>query len=192
MSDKHCSLYAHILILSKTNYQNWALKVKAYLAPNRHVRVLCRTIVEGVEIDPSPPDPDDEDEFNSWMKSEQVTLGIMIATATDLHFEICHSYKCGLAWGLWHAVEECHVVEDASLCYNTWMDLFAVRKVVGEPYCDMFRCIEAARSKIVCVTPANLSMKEQFDEITLFSTLNALPHDDLLCHQLTAQSNITL
>ena len=84
------------------------------------------------------------------------------------------------------------MVEDASLRYDAWMDLFAVRKAVGESYCDMFCRIEAARSKIVHVTPADLSSKEQFDEITLFSALNALPHDDLLCHQLTAQSNITL
>ena len=192
MSDEPRSSYAHVPILSKTNYQNWALKVKAYLAPNRHVRVLRRTVVEGVETDPSPPDPDDVDEFDSWMKSEQVALGIMIATATDLHFEICHTYECGPAWGLWRAIEECHVVEDASLRYDAWMDLFAVRKAVGESYCNMFRRIEAARSKIVRVTPADLSSKEQFDEITLFSALNALPHDDLLRRQLTAQSNITL
>ena len=59
----------------------WALKVKAYLAPNDHARVIRREIVGN--------DEDDYD-YAKWVKSEQVALGLIIGTATDLHFETCH------------------------------------------------------------------------------------------------------
>ena len=67
----------------------WALKVKAYLAPNDHARVIRREIVGNAEIDPIPPDEGDDD-YAKWVKSEQVALGLIIGTATDLHFETCH------------------------------------------------------------------------------------------------------
>ena len=56
MSDDLRSAYAHVPILTKDNCPLWALKVKAYLAPNDHVRVIRRTVVEGVEVDPEPPE----------------------------------------------------------------------------------------------------------------------------------------
>jgi hypothetical protein len=191
MSDELRSAYAHVPILVKDNYPVWALKVKAYLAPNDHVRVIRRQVLDdGTQGGPMPPE--DADDLERWNKSECVALGLIIGTATDLHFELCHAHETGCAWDLWRAIEDCHVLQDASLRYEAWMMLFAVRKTPDEPYCDMFRRVEDARNRIVRVTPANLSSKQQFDEISLFTALHALPPDDLLRRQLTSQRDVSL
>jgi len=70
--------------------------------------------------------------------------------------------------------------------------LFAVRKAPDEGYCDMYRRNEEARNRIVRATPADLTSKQQFDEISLFSALHALPQDDLLRRQLVGQKEICL
>jgi len=120
MSDEMCSSYAHIPILVKDNYPAWALKVKAYLAPNDHVRVIRHEVLEdGSEVDPTPPDADDDPEASkAWKKSEEVALGLMIGTATDLHFELCHAHERGRAWSLWCTIEEYHVLQDVSLRFD--------------------------------------------------------------------------
>lgn len=190
--DTHArSAYAHVPTLTKDNYPLWALRVKAYLAPNDHGRVICREFVGLVEVDPIAPSPQDAG-YDAWVKSEQVASGLIIGTAADLHFEICHAHERSPAWDLWVAIENCHIVQDASLRYDAWMGLFAVRKAPGETYCDMYRRIETARSKIVRVTPPTLTITERFDEIALFTGLNAMPPDDPLRSQLTSQGNLTL
>ena len=72
------------------------------------------------------------------------------------------------------------MLQGASLRYEAWMALFAVRKSPADSYCDMFHRIEDACNKIVRVTPSDLIVKQQFDEISLFTALHALPPDDLL------------
>src|SRR5258706_4619787 len=191
MPDDLRSAYAHVPVLTRENYPLWALKVKAYLAPNDHVRVIRREIVGNAEIDPAPPDKDNTD-YDKWVKSEQMALGLIISTASNLHFEICHTFERGPAWSLWHAIKDSHMLQDANLWYEAWMALFTVRKTPTESYCDMYRHIEAAHSKIVRITPPDITPKQQFDEILLFTTLHALPPDDLLCRQLTSQGNTTL
>ena len=44
--------------------------MKAYLALNDHARVVRREIVGNAEIDPIPPDEDDDD-YAKWVQSEQ-------------------------------------------------------------------------------------------------------------------------
>ena len=72
------------------------------------------------------------------------------------------------------------------------MTIFGIRKTPDESYCDLYRRIETARKKLVRVTPPDLTIKQQFDEIALFTTLHALPPDDLLRRQLTSQRDVTL
>jgi len=91
----------------------------------------------------------------------------MIGTATDLHFELCHAHERGRAWDLWCAIEDYHVLRDASRRYEAWMMLFAVRKTPDEKCCDMYRRIEEARNSIVRVIPADLTSRQQFDEIVV-------------------------
>ena len=193
MSNNLHFAYVHVPILTKDNYPLWALKVKAYLALNDHVHVICCTIVEGIEVDPKPPEGDDVNaKLVLWIKSNQVTLGLMIGTATDLHFELCHVHEGGQAWGLWHAIKDIHVLQDTSLCYEVWMALFLVRMTPGDSYCNVYCCIESTCNKITHVTPANLSPTQQYNEISLFTILHTLPPDDMLCCQLMSQNNISL
>lgn len=97
MSDELRSAYANVPILTKDNYGIWALKVRAYLAPNDHVRVIQRTLLDdGSYTDPTPPE--DPDDLKDWIKSERVALGLIIGTASDLHFELCHARERGPAW----------------------------------------------------------------------------------------------
>ena len=91
----------------------------------------------------------------------------MIGTATDLHCDLCHAHGRGRAWHLWCAIEDYHVLQDASRRYEAWMMLFAVRKTPDEKYCDMYRRIEEARNRIVRVTPADPTSRQQFDEIVV-------------------------
>ena len=53
---------AHVPILTQDNYPRWALKVKLYLAPNDHDRVIRRMTPRPLE--------DDADELEWWIKSE--------------------------------------------------------------------------------------------------------------------------
>lgn len=84
MSDESRSAYAHVPILTKDNYQQWALKVKAFLGTNDHVRVIRRMIVGLVEVDPIAPDPADAS-YEKWVKSEQVALSLIITDRSDRH-----------------------------------------------------------------------------------------------------------
>ena len=108
----------------------WALRVKAFLSTNDHARVNRRNLVDGTEVDPVAPDPDDvEDDSRRWVKSEQVALGLMIGTTSGLHFEFCHTFERGPAWRLCRAIGDSHILRDSSsLRYDAWMSLFAVRK----------------------------------------------------------------
>jgi len=51
--------------------------------------------------------------------------------------------------------------------------------------------IKDAHNCIVCVTPSGLTIKRQFNEISLLTTLNALPQDGLH-HQLISQKDMSL
>jgi len=52
----------------------------------------------------------------------------------------------------------------------------------------LFHCIEVARNR---VTPPDFTVKQQFDEISLFAALNALPPDGLLRRQLVSQKGVS-
>jgi hypothetical protein len=137
MSDKLHSTYAHVPILVKDNYSVWALKVKAYLALNNHVCVIwCQVLTDGTQGDPTPPE--DANNFQRWNKSKRVALGLIISTATDLNFKLCHAHETGRTWDLWHTIKDCHVLQDVSLWYEAWMMLFAVHKTPDEPYCNIY------------------------------------------------------
>ena len=76
----------------------------------------------------------------------------MIGTTANPHFELCHAHERGRTWDLWRAIEDYHVLQDASLRYEAWMVLLAVRKMPGEKYCDMYR-------RIVRVMPTDLTSR---------------------------------
>ena len=116
------SVYTHVPILTKDNYPLWALRIKAYLTLNDHGCVIHCETVGLVEVDPTVPAPQDTG-YDTWVKSKQVAISLIISTAADLHFEFCHAHERSPAWDLWCAIKNCHIVQDASLRYDTWMGL---------------------------------------------------------------------
>ena len=55
-------------------------------------RPRTREMVGLTELDPILPEDGDAD-YNKWIKSEQVALGLIIGTATEIHFEVCHAFE---------------------------------------------------------------------------------------------------
>jgi len=84
--------FSDVPVFTKDNYAKWQLCVKAYLTPNDHVCVIKRTKDStGALIDPVAPTS--VDELVRWTTSEQHTMGVIMGTATDLHFELLSRHK---------------------------------------------------------------------------------------------------
>jgi len=93
---------------------------------------------------------------------------------------------------LWVAIEGKHVQRDASICYAAWMCVLGVRKAVDEGYVDYLTRLLDARDQVDRVTPADMSYKEQMDELVLFTCLCGLHSDDPMRRQLVAQKGVSL
>ena len=183
--------YSHIPVLTKENYLKWQLAVKAHLTPGGHVHVIRHTKdASGDLVDPVAPA--DATGAEKWTRSEQHTMGIIMGTTADLHYELLSKHEHGSVWPLWKAIEAQHVSLDTSLCHEAWMQLLGTRRRSGETYIDLYRCVDDARSRIIRIMPANQSQEEQFDEIALFTILSALQADNPLCRQLVSQKEVTL
>ena len=62
--------------------------------------LMMRILYGRTETGPSPP----MDGPVEPMSSEDVTLGIMIGTATELHSKFCHAHQRGRPSGLYRAI----------------------------------------------------------------------------------------
>jgi transposase InsO family protein len=190
-SEDSRSGYAHVPVLTKDNFPRWQLGVRAFLTPNGHVHIIKRKKqTDGRMTDPVAPT--DAAELESWEKSKQVAMGVLMATANGLHYKLVCRHEEDRAWVLWSAIEAYHVQQDACLRHEAWMLLFSIRKAPEESYIDLYHRVEDARDKIACVTPTTLTRQQQYDEIALFTTINALPADDCLHTQLVTQKDISL
>ena len=183
--------FSRIPVLTKDNYAKWQLCVKPYLTLNDHVRVIKHT-KDSTSALADPVAPTGADELARWTASEQHTMGVVMGTAHKLHFELLSRPEYSSVWPLWKEIEAQHVSLDASQCHEAWLQLFGIRKRLGESYVDLYRCIDNACSRITCVTPANQTAEERSDKIALFSLLATLPAEDPLHRQLVAQRNVTL
>ena len=181
----------HVPALTKDNYSQWQMAVKAYLTPHDHVRVIKRTM-DSTGALADPVTPTDADELAWWIASEQHAMGVIMGTAYDLHFELLSRHEYGRAWPLWRDIEAQHITPDGGQRHEAWVQLFGIRKRSGESYVDLYRCIDNARSRINRVTPVNQTAEERSNEITLFSLLMALPAEDPLRRQLVSQKSVTL
>jgi hypothetical protein len=116
-------------------------------------------------------------------------MGVIMGTATDLHYELLSKHKHGGVWPLWKAIEAQQVSHDASLRHKAWMQLFGIRKRAGETYLDLYRRVDNARSRIDRITPAGQSTEDRSNETVLLTLLHA---DDPLRRQLVSQKVVTL
>ena len=170
----------------------WEIQVRAYLTGAAdHVRIIRRTKDSaGKYVDPTPPT--DPDELKAWDKSERVAMGVIMATASDLHLEVVHKMSEEPVWKVWKAIEAQHQQHDASLRHEAWMQLFVIQKKPSETYVDLYRRVEAARVKIDRVTPSDLTAAQRSEELGLFTIINALNIEDLLRRQLISQKDVSL
>jgi len=136
--------------------------------------------------------PTDAAELERWTWSEWHAMGVIMGTATDLHYELLSRHEDGAVWPLWRAIETQHVLQDASLRHEAWMQLFGIRKRPEEAYLDLYRRVDNSHSRIDCITPINQSSEDHSNEIALFTLLSTLHADDPLCRQLVSQKGITL
>jgi hypothetical protein len=183
--------YSHVPALTRENYPKWQLSVKAYLTPGDHVRVIRRTKdTSGNLLDPVALI--NVIELEKWNWSEWRTLGVIMGTATDLHYKLLSKHKHGGVWPLWKAIKAQHISHDASLHHKAWMQLFSICKRHEEAYLNLYRHVNNACSRIDHIMPANQSMEDCSDEITLFTLLSMLPADNPLRCQLVSQKGVTL
>jgi len=122
-------------------------------------------------------------------RAERVTIGVIMATASDLHLELIHKMSEHSVWNVWKAIEAQHQQQDASLRHEAWMQLFAIRKEPNETYVDFYQQDEAARSKIDHVTPSDLTPAKCSEELDFISGLAV---DDPMHRQLISQKDVAL
>jgi hypothetical protein len=191
-NDSPCTGYTLIPILTKEKFMKWEIQVQAYLTgAANHVHVIRRPKgSDGKFSDPTPPT--DLEELLTWNKSERVAMGIIMATASDLHLELIHKMSEEPAWKLWKAIEAQHQQHDASLHHEAWIQLFTTHKKATETYVDFYQQVEAAHQKIDCVTPTDLMPTQRSKELGLFTIINGLDIDNPLCLQLISQKDVTL
>ena len=93
----------------------WEIQVHAYLTGAAdHIWVIwCTKGSDGKYV--NPIQPTDLDELKDWNKSERVAMGVIMATASDLHLELVHKMSEEPVWVLWKAIEAQHQQHDASL-----------------------------------------------------------------------------
>jgi len=134
----------------------------------------------------------DAAKLERWTWSEWHVMGVIMGTATDLHYKLLSKHENGAAWPLWKAIETQHVSQDVSLCHKVWMQLFGICKRPEEAYLNLYHCVNNAHSRIDHVTPVNQSSEDHSNEIALFTLLGMLHADDPLCCQLVSQKGTTL
>ena len=170
----------------------WDIQVHTYLTGAAdHVQVIwCTKGSDRKYV--NPIQPTDPDELKDWNKSECVVMGVIMATASDLHLELVHKMSKEPIWELWKVIEAQHQQHDASLQHEAWMQLFTIQKRPDEGYVNYYQWTEAAHQKIDCVTPPDLTAAQRSEELGLFTIINSLDSNDPLCCQLISQKDVTL
>jgi len=181
MSDNNSHSYSGIPKLTKLNYYDWAMQVKAYLmGPADHWHVIeGDEKADGSYDQPEPPTDKTSKEWIDWRKSKCMACGVIMATARQLHGELILQNK-GKLYNMWKAIEAQHLQHDASLHHEAWMQFLALHKKVEERYADWFHCIKSTYAKVLHITPKNQTAKQHGQELTLFTILSGLPHDNSL------------
>jgi hypothetical protein len=137
--DSPHSSYALVPILTKDNFIKWEIQVWLYLTGTAdHVRMIRHTKdAAGMYADPAKPT--DPGKGRAWDKSEHVALGVIMVTASDLHFKLVHRMGKEPVWKLWKAIGMQHEQHNTSLCHEAWMQLFALRKKPTETYINFYQ-----------------------------------------------------
>jgi hypothetical protein len=157
------------------------MQVKAYLtgaADHWHV-IKGAEKPDGSYDQPVPPADKKSTEWLDWKKSECVACSVLMATAGEIHTEIILRSK-GKPYDIWKAIEGQHLQQDTSLRHKAWMQLLALRKKVNKVYVDFYRCVKSGYARVHRITPKNQTAEEHGQELTLFTILSGLPHDDSL------------
>jgi hypothetical protein len=142
--------YAHVPVLTKDNFPRWQLSVRAFLTPNGHVCIIKhKKQTDGMMTNLVAPT--DAAKLESWEKSKQVAMGVLMATTNGLHYKLICRHEEDCTWVLWSAIEAYHVQQDACLRHEAWMLLFSIHKAPEESYLDLYCRVEDA-----CVTPTTL------------------------------------
>ena len=119
-----------------------------------------------------------------------------MATAGKFHREaiLQHRRQMGSSdvYKLYAKICDYHQRRDASQRDKAWMQFLTTRKSATEPYMSYYRRVEAAYGKIDRTTPADQSLEDWAKELTLFTFLSRLPHDDMLRTSLTTQKDLSL
>jgi hypothetical protein len=193
MSDESSRSHSGVPKLTKLNYYDWAMQVEAYLTGAAdHWRVIeGDEKADGTYDRPTPPTDKTSKEWTDWRKSERTACGVIMATAGELHAEIVLRNK-GKPYDMWTAIEAQHLQRDVSLRHEAWMQFLALRKKTEETYVDYYRRVESAYAKVQRITPKNQTPEQRGHELTLFTVLSGLPHDDSLRQSLTAQRDLSL
>ena len=106
--------YAHVPILTKYNFLEWQVGIRAYLRPRKHLQVIKAGVdANGVATTPVPPT--DAVLLEKWELSEEIVMGVIVATALKMHLELVSKLEDGSAWNLWSAIKGCHLSSDMSL-----------------------------------------------------------------------------
>jgi hypothetical protein len=135
ISDNTPCSYTGVPKLTKLNYPDWAMQIKAYLTgatDHWHVIKGAKT-ADGSYAQPVPPTDRTSMEWTNWKRSEHTVCGVIMATAGELHGELI-LWKKGKPYDMWEAVEAQHLQQDASLHHDAWMQLLALCKKVDETY----------------------------------------------------------
>jgi len=186
------SSYALIPVLNKENFMKWEIQVRVYLTgATDHVCVIRHTRdLDGKYHDLAPPT--NQNEHKAWDKLECIAMGIIMATASDLHLELIHRMSEEPVWDVWKAIKGQHQQQDASLCHEAWMQMFAICKKPTEAYVNYYQQAKAAHLKVGHITPRDLTPAQCDKELGLFTIINSLDIDDPLHHQLILQKDVAL
>jgi hypothetical protein len=72
------------------------------------------------------------------------------------------------------------------------MQLLALHKKVDEAYIDFYHCVKSGYARVHHITPKNQMAEECGQELTLFTILSGLLHDNSLHWSLIVQRSLTL
>ena len=183
--------YAHIPILMKHNFLEWQVGIRAYLRPGKHLHVIKAGVdANSAAIALTPPM--DTALLEQWETSNEIAMGIIVATASKMHLELVSRLEDGAAWDLWTAIKGCHLSSNTSLRREAWVQLYGTQKQPDEGYTDYYCRGDTHNDRIDRVTPVALSCKEISKERLMMQLLYSLPLDDPLCCQFISQSTLTL
>ena len=178
--------YGHLPMLSRENYLQWKIAVKAFLTPYDHVRVIKSVRdASGALVDPTRPT--DAAELKTWETSESIAMGVVFGTSYDLHPDLVAKHEGGRVLDLWKAIEARHANTDSIYRHHAWMLLFGHRMMPDDDHVEYWRRGADVKSRIDQTTPGNLTVCQVLEEIYLFAQISGLRPDDPLRHYYISQ-----